>query len=140
MSVSPISKPVTRPRSLSLDDLCDVALGDGKSVSLLGTGTCPTNNGIISDRKTILASLFLNPENGKRQRRHKIESENYRIGAYTLEERKARIARFILKRNSRVWTKKVRYSCRKNLAQCRNRVKGRFVSSKAVAAQTIQSN
>lgn len=49
------------------------------------------------------------------------------IGAYTPAERRERIARFIEKRSRRVWTKKVKYDVRKNFADSRIRVKGRFV-------------
>ncbi|CAM9606367.1 unnamed protein product [Chrysoparadoxa australica] len=50
-----------------------------------------------------------------------------RIGIYTKAERAAIIARFHEKRSRRVWRKKIRYNCRKNLADKRRRVKGRFV-------------
>lgn len=53
--------------------------------------------------------------------------EGRRIGAYTPEERKARIARFLRKRQQRVWNHKVKYDCRKKLADNRPRIKGRFV-------------
>ena len=49
------------------------------------------------------------------------------IGAYSPESRKLRIERFLEKRNHRVWTKKVKYDVRKNFADSRMRVKGRFV-------------
>ena len=49
------------------------------------------------------------------------------IGAYTVEQRKARIAEFMAKRHKRVWTKRVKYDVRKNFADSRLRVKGRFV-------------
>eukprot|EP01035_Chromulina_nebulosa_P022720 gene22720-29415_t len=49
------------------------------------------------------------------------------IGAYTIEQRKKRIEKFLEKRNHRVWTKKVKYDVRKNFADSRLRVKGRFV-------------
>jgi hypothetical protein len=49
------------------------------------------------------------------------------IGAYSPESRKIRIARFLEKRNHRVWTKTVKYDVRKNFADSRLRVKGRFV-------------
>ena len=39
------------------------------------------------------------------------------------------ISRFHEKRKRRVWKKKIRYHCRKNLADSRVRVKGRFVKS-----------
>eukprot|EP00536_Pseudo-nitzschia_multiseries_P006762 jgi/Psemu1/255648/estExt_Genewise1Plus.C_1480007 len=49
------------------------------------------------------------------------------IGAYSPESRKVRIDRFLEKRNHRVWTKTVKYDVRKNFADSRLRVKGRFV-------------
>lgn len=49
------------------------------------------------------------------------------VGAYSPESRKIRIERFMDKRNKRVWTKKVKYDVRKNFADSRLRVKGRFV-------------
>lgn len=54
-------------------------------------------------------------------------NKNGRIGIYTKEERLVLIARYRAKRNRRVWKKKVRYECRKDLADKRCRVKGRFV-------------
>lgn len=54
-------------------------------------------------------------------------NKNGRIGIYTPAERAAIIARFQSKRSRRVWNKKIRYNCRKNLADRRMRVKGRFV-------------
>jgi hypothetical protein len=56
-----------------------------------------------------------------------VYNKNGRIGVYTPSERAAIIARFQAKRSRRVWNKKIRYSCRKNLADKRLRVKGRFV-------------
>eukprot|EP00559_Dactyliosolen_fragilissimus_P007730 CAMPEP_0184860868 /NCGR_PEP_ID=MMETSP0580-20130426/5675_1 /TAXON_ID=1118495 /ORGANISM="Dactyliosolen fragilissimus" /LENGTH=210 /DNA_ID=CAMNT_0027358129 /DNA_START=266 /DNA_END=898 /DNA_ORIENTATION=- len=56
-----------------------------------------------------------------------IYNKNGRIGIYTPAERAAIIAKFNSKRSKRVWNKKIRYNCRKNLADRRLRVKGRFV-------------
>lgn len=56
-----------------------------------------------------------------------IYNKNGRIGIYTPSERLAIIARFNEKRSRRVWNKKIRYNCRKSLADRRMRVKGRFV-------------
>lgn len=56
-----------------------------------------------------------------------IYNKNGRIGIYTPAERGAIIARFNEKRARRVWNKKIRYNCRKSLADRRMRVKGRFV-------------
>lgn len=49
------------------------------------------------------------------------------IGAYSPEARKRRLAEFHAKRERRVWTRKVKYDVRKNFADTRMRVKGRFV-------------
>lgn len=49
------------------------------------------------------------------------------IGAYSPDARRKRIQRFLEKRKRRVWTKKVKYDVRKNFADSRMRVKGRFV-------------
>lgn len=46
---------------------------------------------------------------------------------YTPEERKKRIEKFLEKRRNRIWTKKVKYDVRKNFADSRIRVKGRFI-------------
>ncbi|KAJ0408698.1 hypothetical protein P43SY_001922 [Pythium insidiosum] len=49
------------------------------------------------------------------------------IGSYSPEARRKRIERFLEKRKRRVWSKKVDYDVRKNFANSRLRVKGRFV-------------
>jgi hypothetical protein len=48
-------------------------------------------------------------------------------GAYSPESRFSRVNRFVDKRDQRVWKKKVKYDVRKNFADSRLRVKGRFV-------------
>jgi hypothetical protein len=49
------------------------------------------------------------------------------VGAYSPESRKVRVERFVQKRDHRVWSKKIKYDVRKNFADSRLRVKGRFV-------------
>lgn len=56
-----------------------------------------------------------------------IERPDGWIGAYSPESRKVRIDKFLSKRHKRVWTKTVKYDVRKNFADSRLRVKGRFV-------------
>lgn len=56
-----------------------------------------------------------------------VDSPDGWTGAYSPDSRKMRIERFLAKRNHRVWTKKVKYDVRKNFADSRLRVKGRFV-------------
>lgn len=63
-------------------------------------------------------------------------NKNGRIGIYTPAERAAIISRFQGKRSRRVWNKKIRYNCRKNLADRRMRVKGRFVKRSSEEAAT----
>ena len=52
-----------------------------------------------------------------------VYNKNGRIGIYTREERQSIITRFQDKRRNRVWKKKIRYHCRKNLADRRVRIK-----------------
>ncbi|KAJ1445821.1 CCT motif-domain-containing protein, partial [Pelagophyceae sp. CCMP2097] len=49
------------------------------------------------------------------------------VGAYSPAARRERIAAYLEKRCNRVWTKRVKYDVRKNFADSRMRVKGRFV-------------
>ena len=57
------------------------------------------------------------------------------------QERKALIRKFHEKQKRRIWNKKVRYFCRKNLADTRVRIKGRFVNpekyNKILAEQAL---
>eukprot|EP01040_Poterioochromonas_malhamensis_P009432 gene9432-10243_t len=64
------------------------------------------------------------------------KGEGY-IGIYSPEERKIRIQRFLEKRKHRMWAKKVKYDVRKNFADSRIRVKGRFVKKEEEKAAMI---
>ncbi|PCJ22679.1 MAG: hypothetical protein COA94_08915 [Rickettsiales bacterium] len=52
----------------------------------------------------------------------------FRIGSYTINERRKRIKRYIDKKRKRTYTKRVNYDCRKRVAEQRVRIKGRFVT------------
>ncbi|KAK0603196.1 hypothetical protein LWI29_002384 [Acer saccharum] len=54
-----------------------------------------------------------------------IEAMN-RACPYNPEEKKERIERYRTKRNQRNFTKKIKYACRKTLADSRPRIRGRF--------------
>jgi hypothetical protein len=55
------------------------------------------------------------------------DEEMVRLGSYTPVERQRKIQRYMEKRRRRVWSKKILYSCRKNFADRRPRIGGRFV-------------
>jgi hypothetical protein len=57
---------------------------------------------------------------------NKDKNQNF-VGAYSPESRRKRIEKFLDKRQKRVWRKEVKYDVRKNFADSRLRVKGRFV-------------
>ena len=50
-----------------------------------------------------------------------------KVGAYTPEERRAKIAEWMAKREKRIWKKRVEYDVRQNFAKSRLRAKGRFL-------------
>jgi len=80
-----------------------------------------SQSSIVSGEKGVLTY----PHSLKKYK--EVYNKNGHIGIYTPAERAAIIARFQKKRKSRVWNKKIRYNCRKNLADRRLRIKGRFV-------------
>ena len=63
-----------------------------------------------------------------------------RIGIYTPKQRQQLLARWRAKRLRRTWRKKIRYNCRKNLADTRVRVKGRFVKRTELATIKAKSD
>lgn len=67
-----------------------------------------------------------------------VYNKNGRIGIYTPAERAQIIAKFNHKRSKRVWKKKIRYNCRKNLADRRMRIKGRFVKCSMRKSDVIE--
>jgi hypothetical protein len=69
-----------------------------------------------------------------------VYNKHGRIGIYTPAERAAIITKFNAKRARRVWNKKIRYNCRKNLADRRMRIKGRFVKRSVETMEASSSS
>ncbi|KAI6694093.1 hypothetical protein NL676_021803 [Syzygium grande] len=57
------------------------------------------------------------------------EDSAYKVGKLSIEERKEKIHRYMKKRNERNFSKKIKYACRKTLADSRPRVRGRFAKN-----------
>ncbi|MFS7916470.1 putative transcription factor C2C2-CO-like family [Helianthus anomalus] len=60
-----------------------------------------------------------------------LDAETFRVttSKLTTEERKEKIHRYLKKRNERNFSKKIKYACRKTLADSRPRVRGRFAKN-----------
>ncbi|XP_073128512.1 uncharacterized protein [Henckelia pumila] len=58
-----------------------------------------------------------------------LEDPNFKVGKLSVEERKRKIHRYMKKRNERNFSKKIKYACRKTLADSRPRVRGRFAKN-----------
>lgn len=58
-----------------------------------------------------------------------LDESSYKVGRLSVEERKEKIHRYMKKRNERNFSKKIKYACRKTLADSRPRVRGRFAKN-----------
>lgn len=122
-----------RARSRLLEDLSESSINGEKGMSTLPHALSKykdvrglslsirsiTPNKFLAHTVAVLGSRFYT--------KTQVYNKNGRIGIYTPQERAAIIARFNEKRSHRNWNKKIRYNCRKSLADRRLRVKGRFV-------------
>ncbi|KAH7662754.1 CCT domain-containing protein [Dioscorea alata] len=68
-----------------------------------------------------------------------LEDSNLKIGRLSIQERKEKIHRYLKKRNERNFTKKIKYACRKTLADSRPRVRGRFAKNDELG-ETLRSS
>ncbi|WOL06164.1 hypothetical protein Cni_G14896 [Canna indica] len=63
-----------------------------------------------------------------------------KVGRLSAEERKEKIKRYMKKRNNRNFSKKIKYACRKTLADSRPRVRGRFAKNDELGEVTRLSS
>ncbi|KAK4441128.1 hypothetical protein Salat_0447700 [Sesamum alatum] len=95
---------------------------------------------ITSIKKVLAADDFQVVNSAQKDRRSNspVASESSatesvsRASRYSPEERKERIERYRSKRNLRNFNKKIKYECRKTLADSRPRVKGRFARNNEI--------
>ncbi|KAJ4969695.1 hypothetical protein NE237_002794 [Protea cynaroides] len=66
-----------------------------------------------------------------------IEGTN-KVRCYSAEEKKERIQRYRTKRSQRNFNKKIKYACRKTLADSRPRIRGRFARNEEIG-ETFQT-
>ncbi|KAG8073399.1 hypothetical protein GUJ93_ZPchr0006g46416 [Zizania palustris] len=69
-----------------------------------------------------------------------LEDSPYKGVRLTAEQRKEKIHRYIKKRNERNFSKKIKYACRKTLADSRPRVRGRFAKNEELCEATRLSS
>ncbi|KAF5736715.1 two-component response regulator-like APRR7 [Tripterygium wilfordii] len=58
-----------------------------------------------------------------------LEDSSFKVGKLSVEQRKEKIHRYMKKRSERNFSKKIKYACRKTLADSRPRVRGRFAKN-----------
>ncbi|KAJ6988719.1 hypothetical protein NC653_021598 [Populus alba x Populus x berolinensis] len=58
-----------------------------------------------------------------------LEDSTFKVGKLSVEQRREKIHRYMKKRNERNFSKKIKYACRKTLADSRPRVRGRFAKN-----------
>ncbi|KAK8802862.1 hypothetical protein WA171_006533 [Blastocystis sp. BT1] len=127
------SYPFQSSHSIPPDSMDITQQLDPIGMSMAVTEGTQMNSGGYMDTSTLTLSAESNSEERRLQSvglsptSPQLESQKKFIGIYSPEARKKRVQRFFEKRKQRVWTKKVKYDVRKNFADSRLRVKGRFV-------------
>ncbi|KAI3974638.1 hypothetical protein MKX01_029628 [Papaver californicum] len=69
-----------------------------------------------------------------------LEESSYKVGRLSVEERKEKIHRYMKKRNERNFSKKIKYACRKTLADSRPRVRGRFAKNDDFGDSSVRNS
>ncbi|KAM3337625.1 homeobox protein 13-like isoform X1 [Capsicum galapagoense] len=69
-----------------------------------------------------------------------LEDTSYKAVKCTPEERREKIHRYMKKRNERNFSKKIKYACRKTLADSRPRVRGRFAKNDEFGEASTKTN
>jgi hypothetical protein len=121
----------------SFDATTPVVSHSARNVRSASFSSAASNTSTRSEVNTPLTLPFSCPPH--------LYSKEGRIGAYLkIGERAAVLSRFMEKRAKRRFAKRVRYDCRKDLADIRIRVKGRFIKAEqslniAVAVATSHS-
>ncbi|KAG8069748.1 hypothetical protein GUJ93_ZPchr0006g44387 [Zizania palustris] len=118
------SLPTKAPKTglglkLDADDVLKAWSGKG---SMFADGSAPESPKSAAEVRAKLADIDLFPENGS--------------GAGGIRE--ASVMRYKEKRRTRLFSKKIRYQVRKVNADCRPRMKGRFVRSPSLLQQALE--
>lgn len=123
-STTKVKIEASDPSSLQIESLRPKRAPGAKNE----TPKTPSQAGVKSAVVATSASSAAAPStDANRSTRPKKKDDQVKIGFYTLEERKVKIEKFIRQRKFRVWQKKIKYGVRKDFADSRLRVKGRFV-------------
>ncbi|XP_044973937.1 putative zinc finger protein CONSTANS-LIKE 11 [Hordeum vulgare subsp. vulgare] len=69
-----------------------------------------------------------------------LDDSTFKVVRLSAEQRKEKIHRYIKKRNKRNFSKKIKYACRKTLADSRPRVRGRFAKNEELCEATRSSS
>ncbi|XP_047330162.1 zinc finger protein CONSTANS-LIKE 5-like [Impatiens glandulifera] len=84
---------------------------------------------------------LINTKNGRFYNSDVIEQNStvFKVGKLSAEQRKEKIHRYMKKRKERNFTKKIKYACRKTLADGRLRVRGRFAKNDQFGDQSSRA-
>lgn len=127
---APITTAAVVPRAYSDDGPVplDVQSGDGKLPPVSSYTATTTTTTMATTATTVTTTTTTTTAlNSSSSLSLELLNKDGRIGIYLPDARRSRIARFHAKRASRVWRKRIKYDCRKKLADSRPRIKGRFV-------------